>query len=895
MSIFHKLVNDFDYTYDLLFWDSGTNLALAHGNLPTGSTIEVTKWPNSAEMQEAFPDAEPTTITELNVSGLSQYLAVDRFRPFDYVWCDEWSLWIFSILQFYCEGTFEYVDIDPIEYDEIEVQSSRISIPSTPNYTELYLTYLVFDPGGLQRRYQKIILSNNVIWIKEFLPVVFSVVVTSDSQELVELVESRLDPQVLYKNRTYDTRYKYRPDGDLVAYPNTPFTRTFRFEYKYSYSIKDVTLYTWNFVSRQQALNSQLDLLLPSDSRWNIIDSAASPRIRTPRPLFEDPTEIPNVFNNIIYNNDYVSVVPSTTAAWYILEVPVKRQEAKLILLNYEINDPGKGPKNNDPNQRLNPEDFNPIIFFIGATNNFYNESNNFIPDNLGDIPNLYYNFSTDSYLFSNSDEPILVNKFGTDVIYRDVTDNVVKVEEDNIVAIRSLDENLGKYNNEQQFNALQLYSNISLVLGVGSTIDTVNTVAILGTGVNELESSEITAISSRLLAEVEATNPKPGAYTLESGFLFGYWNHLFFVYELPIGSITGFVTVTFGPRQPNESDDVDDYYYLVPLETIEPTLDEYWKNVEQDWFAMLSNIDLKEIREIVEAIPFIDRSLDAQHYGTEVTDPESGELVGRPTNLGWYINHIAKFFGINYNEDGINQMITNDSRPRRPIRIVPGTSNDPKVDAIDIEGRFPFDCVGMSNENLETGIINFQNKGDSVNSYPQFTYKVKSNQFVTTEFGSTEIQSGDYVICYTFQQLMQTIMQDLDKAIGMANAGANAIPNADGSDKICTYEGLGTLVAENAFMLSSLSRQSGQNLVSSLIAQGVVLELLKATGYPLQFKEITGKLGGLTNVPIPYPGLADNSPTVNSQVLDILNNLGPLLANLLCVTESETTLNSEV
>lgn len=318
---------------------------------------------------------------------------------------------------------------------------------------------------------------------------------------------------------------------------------------------------------------------------------------------------------------------------------------------------------------------------------------------------------------------------------------------------------------------------------------------------------------------------------------------------------------------------------------------DEYWLKLDDEDPLSLEYVDMPDSPRIME----LHAALRADLFGQTVTDEESGNSIPRITNLAWYIVSLCKVFGINYDKDGKNQMVQVRSggiTERRPIQVVSGTTDDPTVQTATIEGILPFGCVGFTNENLETGLLS-NVPPDSVNSYPQWVYKVKSNQFVETEFGSTEIQSGDYVICYTMQQFLQTIMQDLDKALGMASAGANAIPNADGSEKICTYEGLGTLLAENAYMLSSLSRQSSQNLVSSLITQGLGLELLKATGYPLEFGEIKARVAGLEDVSIPYPKLAPTSPTVNSQVMDILNNLGPLIANLLCSTQPEEDTNT--
>jgi hypothetical protein len=155
-------------------------------------------------------------------------------------------------------------------------------------------------------------------------------------------------------------------------------------------------------------------------------------------------------------------------------------------------------------------------------------------------------------------------------------------------------------------------------------------------------------------------------------------------------------------------------------------------------------------------------------------------------------------------------------------------------------------------------------------------------NRLVPNPFkkGQFNIASGDYVLCENFPQLLAEIIDQLDKSLDLQSLGASAIPNADGSGKIATYEGLGDLLNELAFTLSKISQATAQTQVSSMITQGMGYEILLASGVPTAAKSFPMDTGGNVTARVPYPGIALDAPTVTQQLGWIVQNLSILVAH---------------
>ncbi|NJO93413.1 MAG: hypothetical protein HC820_01805 [Hydrococcus sp. RM1_1_31] len=159
--------------------------------------------------------------------------------------------------------------------------------------------------------------------------------------------------------------------------------------------------------------------------------------------------------------------------------------------------------------------------------------------------------------------------------------------------------------------------------------------------------------------------------------------------------------------------------------------------------------------------------------------------------------------------------------------------------------------------------------------------YEVRCNRFDIDPYKGTpsKIEEGGYVLVENFFQLLHIILDDLDKALGWQEAGANVLPNPNRDDKYISYEGLNSLMAENAYMLSQLSRNISGTHISSLITQAVTYEILAALGLPVTLKEFKVGMGGELEAKVPYPGLNGNSPTITDLHFWTLANIAPLVA----------------
>lgn len=119
-------------------------------------------------------------------------------------------------------------------------------------------------------------------------------------------------------------------------------------------------------------------------------------------------------------------------------------------------------------------------------------------------------------------------------------------------------------------------------------------------------------------------------------------------------------------------------------------------------------------------------------------------------------------------------------------------------------------------------------------------------------------------------------LLDDLDKGLGWQEAGAMAIPDANNQGRWATYEGINSLLAEIAYMLSDLSRNIKGNHISGLLSQAVLYEVLGAIGLPYNFKTL--KIEAEGNKDLYYPALDIDAPTVTDLLFLILQNLGALV-----------------
>lgn len=310
---------------------------------------------------------------------------------------------------------------------------------------------------------------------------------------------------------------------------------------------------------------------------------------------------------------------------------------------------------------------------------------------------------------------------------------------------------------------------------------------------------------------------------------------------------------------------DSDTYQFTITIShnqdepSIIPTLDNIqiqlidnlrqFSNTEQIRNIMPDSIRVKEIHN----------ALLAQKFGED----------DRAANLGYYIERIARILGISVNSDGSVRSIRQSRHIKQGNEIPAGWS-------IGQWGR----NQGGSNEGQKGGSEEEDRDG--------LAYEVRTNKFTIDPFSgeAKAIEQGGYVLVENLPQLLHIILDDFDKALGMAEAGANVLPSPNNDDPI-PYEGINTLLAEIAYMISQLSRNITGTHISSLKNQGMLYELIAAHGVPVNYKKIEVDVGLVDSASLVYPSI-DGASNFDMTVW-ILNQLALLLGSNLNVNEGET------
>jgi hypothetical protein len=267
----------------------------------------------------------------------------------------------------------------------------------------------------------------------------------------------------------------------------------------------------------------------------------------------------------------------------------------------------------------------------------------------------------------------------------------------------------------------------------------------------------------------------------------------------------------------------------------------------EPDSIVMPDSIRIKEIHA----------ALQADKFSTDPDDPE----VLRVANLGYYVERIARVLGISVDPDGSIRSI-------RQSRLIPAGE--------EIPAGWPIGQWGRNQGNDRDG----QRGGNQIEDRDGTAYEVRSNRFTVNRFTgeADKIESGGYILCENWPQLLHVLLDDLDKGLGWQEAGAAVIPDANNQGRFATYEGLNSLLAEVAYMLSDLSQNIKGGHISGLISQAVLYEVLGAIGLPYNFKSM--KVSAEGGKEIHYPALEKESPTLVDLIFLILENLAPLVGS---------------
>lgn len=259
---------------------------------------------------------------------------------------------------------------------------------------------------------------------------------------------------------------------------------------------------------------------------------------------------------------------------------------------------------------------------------------------------------------------------------------------------------------------------------------------------------------------------------------------------------------------------------------------------------------------EIERKLDLIVNALDAEKFAVLSTD----DTIQRTANLGYYIERISRILGISVNEDG-------SFREIRPSKLIEKGNTIPAGWGL---GQW---------ERNQGGSNTGQRGGSDTEDRDGIAYEIRSNNFATdSQTGEPNaIAQGGYALVENIPQLLHIVLDDLDRALGWQDAGANAIPSADGS-QIATYQGLNRMILDILYNQSSISRASTGSQISSLKNQAMLQEILAAFGFPATVKEIQIQLENNNTASIPVPSLQTNSPTVNDLFMLILLNMSLLI-----------------
>ena len=307
-----------------------------------------------------------------------------------------------------------------------------------------------------------------------------------------------------------------------------------------------------------------------------------------------------------------------------------------------------------------------------------------------------------------------------------------------------------------------------------------------------------------------------------------------------------------------------------------------------------------------------IHQALEAQTY-SKYTSTDSGKEKARVANLGYLIDRIAKILGINVLADGVTY------KPKEP-QLIAANDLDPETDQTVIPAPYRFAHWGyqettVEQEQLKTGVDEDGNDefeetdAPLEDSFDGIIYEFMSNKFIEDPNSGekTAIIPSGYGLVHNIPQLLRHILDDIDKGLGIQESAAFALRSAEDvatnstnpfdaefAPKICTYEGLHSLVAENAIMASENSRRASSAQISSLITQACVYELMSIFGLPIEanyFEAATG-LEENTGVDIKqkiyHPAFSQNAPRIFELWVTLMNNIAPILGANLTFSKEE-------
>lgn len=283
-----------------------------------------------------------------------------------------------------------------------------------------------------------------------------------------------------------------------------------------------------------------------------------------------------------------------------------------------------------------------------------------------------------------------------------------------------------------------------------------------------------------------------------------------------------------------------------------------------------------------------IHAALGASQYAY-YTDP-NGVIKPVVYNIARRLEELAEAFGISFYLNG-------DIKPIRQRKNIPFQNIvDKTTEEVTTPDGYPIGQFGINiadGEPFDPNDFSKQNGGIKDEPRLGIVYQNRCNKFdlekidpVTNLISDplNAINNGDFVLCENLIQYVESLLDDLDKALNWQEMGGACLPNINDDldpenkeDDYCRFEGLGTLIAEVAFSLSKIAKDIAQIHILSLKNNGVGHELLKATGLPLTLNGVPISLNN-EDCYAYYPGLAYDAPSLTRQNFWVLQQLGALL-----------------
>ncbi|MBW4619325.1 MAG: hypothetical protein KME17_08195 [Cyanosarcina radialis HA8281-LM2] len=320
-------------------------------------------------------------------------------------------------------------------------------------------------------------------------------------------------------------------------------------------------------------------------------------------------------------------------------------------------------------------------------------------------------------------------------------------------------------------------------------------------------------------------------------------------------------------------------YYYLNDADLTTPWAGAAPQITDEQYLQLIDNrkyeLDRGELAEFMPdsiRIKEIHAALQAEKFATDETSS-----LPRIANLGYYIERVARVLGISVNPDGSIKSI------RQKGFVEPG-------EVIPAGWYF-----GQWGENEGSTHQPGASEGVAEGKRDGIVYENRSNRLIL-EGGTLDqplgdvknavIKPGQYVLCENIPQLLDAVLDDLDAALNWQEAAAGYVPTPEGKP-ICLYEGMHSLIAEIAYMLSAMSAHTSEGYIAGLVTQQIAKEILQGLGLPIDVGKIEVDIGFDYPGEVPYPKLKDNSSTIAEQIGWVLANLSILVGQKIKLVES--------